>query len=222
MIECQLLQWGLSGRPLTPPLSLELGEGSLTAVLGPNGSGKSSLLKVLAGLARPLHGRCRVAGHKPGQIAYLPQLQTLDRQFPVNCRTLVNDGLWRSRESGAERRRRLHQALDEWQLLEQADRPLGALSGGELQRALLARLSLQQADLLLLDEPASAMDEAGQELFWQAVARWHAQGRTQILVCHDLERVMERVPHTLQISPAGCRYHPSAGSSAPADVSRAA
>ncbi|MEH6670132.1 metal ABC transporter ATP-binding protein [Halopseudomonas sp.] len=206
MINCQDMQWGPPGRPLTPPLSLQLRAGSLTAVLGANGSGKSSLLKVLAGLVRPLSGRCQVTGRKPGQIGYLPQVQTLDRQFPIDCQTLVNDGQWRNRGSRAERRKRLQDVLLEWQLVDQAYRPLAALSGGELQRALLARLSLQEADLLLLDEPTSAMDAAGQELFWGAVARWQAQGRSLVLVCHDLPRVAARVQHILHISAEGCRY----------------
>lgn len=210
MIDCQQLQWGPSGRALTPPLTLQLQPGSMLAVLGANGSGKSSLLKVLAGLARPLAGRCQVAGRKPGQIGYLPQVQSLDRQFPIDCQTLVNDGQWRYRGSRSERRKRLQQVLLEWQLVDQANRPLAALSGGEMQRALLARLSLQEAELLLLDEPTSAMDEAGQELFWCAVSRWQAQGRSLLLVCHDLPRVADRAEHILRISSDGCRYQPAA------------
>lgn len=206
MIDCRDLQWGLAGRSLTPPLTLHLQRGSMLAVLGANGSGKSSLLKVLAGLVRPLSGRCQVTGCKPGQLGYLPQVQTLDRQFPIDCQTLVNDGQWRFKGSRAERRKRLQDVLLEWQLVDQANRPLAALSGGELQRALLARLSLQEADLLLLDEPTSAMDAAGQELFWSAVARWQAQGRSLVLVCHDLPRVADRVQHILHISAEGCRY----------------
>tara|TARA_R110002051_G_scaffold16719_2_gene49922 strand:+ start:22302 stop:22907 length:606 start_codon:yes stop_codon:yes gene_type:complete len=185
---------------------MHLEQGSLTAVLGANGSGKSSLLKVLAGLARPLAGECRVAAQELGNIGYLQQVQALDRQYPIDCQTLVDAGQWRSRLPKVQRRKQLQRALVEWQLMEQAGRPLGALSGGELQRALLARLSLQQARLLLLDEPESAMDEAGQQLFWRAIKQWHEQGRTIVLVSHNLTKLAEHVPQALWISAGACRF----------------
>ena len=96
MIECHGLQWG-SGRPLTPPLDLQLAAGSLTAVIGSNGSGKSSLLKVLAGLGRPLAGRVDMGVSRMGGVAYLPQQQHVDRQFPIRLAELVAAGFWRSR-----------------------------------------------------------------------------------------------------------------------------
>jgi len=81
VIECRELQWGAGGRALTPPLNLKLAAGSLTAVIGSDGSGKSSLLRVLAGLDRPLAGHIRMSVARPGGVAYLPQQQQIDRQF---------------------------------------------------------------------------------------------------------------------------------------------
>ena len=86
------------------------------------------------------------------------------------------------------------------------DRPLQALSGGELQRALLARLELTDAPLLLLDEPAATLDEAGQTLLWQQIARWQREGRTQLVVCHDLDIVRRYFPNNLKIAADGCRF----------------
>jgi zinc/manganese transport system ATP-binding protein len=210
MIYCRNLQWGPPGNALTPPLDLQLNFGSFTAVLGANGSGKSSLLKLLAGLERPLTGECRVAARGRGDIAYLQQVQALDRQYPIDCRTLIDAGQWRSRLPKMQRRARLEQALAEWQLTDQAGRPLGALSGGELQRALLARLSLQEAQLLLLDEPEAAMDEAGQQLLWRAIKRWQDQGKTVVLVTHNLGNLVGQMQQALWVSADGCRLGPLA------------
>ncbi|WP_236247531.1 ATP-binding cassette domain-containing protein, partial [Pseudomonas tohonis] len=129
-----------------------------------------------------------------------------DRQFPLSLGELAMAGLWRSRLSRVERRRRCAAALADWQLEALADQPLLALSGGELQRALLARLELMDAPLLLLDEPDAALDAKGQAILWQRIARWQREGRTQLVVCHDLEAVRERLPRCLLIRADGCRH----------------
>lgn len=208
MIRLEQLQWGAQGRALTPPLSLQLAAGSLTAVVGANGCGKSSLLRVIAGQRAPLAGRVTVAVPRLGGIAYLQQQQQFDRQFPISLQALVAAGLWRSSASRRERRRLLFEVLADWQLCGLEDRPLQALSGGELQRALLARLSLTDAPLLLLDEPEVALDDETRHLFWQHVARWQAEGRTQLLVSHDLQRCREHLQNGLLINANGCIHAP--------------
>lgn len=204
MIECHGLQWGASGRALTPPLDLRLAEGSLTAVIGSNGSGKSSLLKVVAGLDRPLAGRIEVGVPLLGGVSYLPQQQQVDRQFPICLAELVSAGLWRSRLGRGERRARLHRALADWGLLDLQGHGLHALSGGELQRALLARLSLTDAQVLLLDEPEAALDEVGLRLLWQHIERWQQQGRTLMLVSHNLVGLSQRHCDGLLVARSGC------------------
>ena len=92
MIRCLGLQWGPAGRPLTPPLDLHLPAGSLTAITGANGSGKSRLLKVLAGLHKPLAGQLRLAVPSLGGVGYLAQQQSFDRQFPIDLLGLVAAG----------------------------------------------------------------------------------------------------------------------------------
>ena len=204
MIRCQALRWGAPGQPLTPAVDVDLPEGSLTAVIGANGSGKSSLLKVIAGLQKPLSGSVILDVPRKGGLSFLPQQQHLDRQFPISLQELVAAGFWGSKQSTEVRRQRLNAALEDWCLSGLEQRPLMALSGGELQRALLARLSLAEAPLLLLDEPHAALDELGQALLWKHLHAWHAEGRTLVVVCHDLAAVRQHIPKTLLIKSSGC------------------
>ncbi|KPN88424.1 metal ABC transporter ATP-binding protein [Pseudomonas nunensis] len=209
MIRCQSLRWGAPGQPLTPAVDFELPEGSLTAVIGANGSGKSSLLKVIAGLQKPLAGKIVLDVPRKGGLSFLPQQQHLDRQFPISLQELVAAGFWGSKQTPEARSQKLKAVLDDWCLSGLEHRPLMALSGGELQRALLARLSLAEAPLLLLDEPHAALDELGQELLWKHIHAWHAEGRTLVVVCHDLAAVRQHIPQTLLIKSSGCTLGPS-------------
>lgn len=204
MIECHGLQWGAGSRALTPPLDLRLAPGSLTAVIGSNGSGKSSLLKVLAGLDRPLAGQVDVGVPLMGGVGYLPQQQHVDRQFPIRLAELVSAGFWRSRLGRSERQVRLRQTLMDWGLLDLQAQGLHALSGGELQRALLARLSLTDAQVLLLDEPEAALDDVGLSLLWQHIERWQHEGRTLVLVSHNLAGLGHHNCDGLLIARSGC------------------
>ncbi|WP_434696316.1 ATP-binding cassette domain-containing protein [Pseudomonas sp. Z1-14] len=222
MIRCQGLSWGIPGHPLTPPLHMERPEGSLTAIIGANGSGKSSLLKVIAGLQKPLTGKVSLNVQRRGGVSFLPQQQHLDRQFPISLQELVAAGSWGNRQEPAARIQRLKAALDDWALSGLEHRPLMALSGGELQRALLARLSLTEAPLLLLDEPHAALDEKGQALLWDNIQRWHREGRTLVVVCHDLAAVHQHIPHTLLINPSGCVLGRSAELIAPTPYTQVA
>ena len=169
MITCTALRWGAPGQPLTPALDLTLIKASLTGVIGANGSGKSSLLKVIAGLQKPLSGKVTMDVPRRGGVSFLPQQQHLDRQFPISLQELVAAGFWGTRLTPQQRNERLHAVLEDWCLNGLEQRPLMALSGGELQRALLARMSLAEAPVLLLDEPHAALDEDGQALCWKHI-----------------------------------------------------
>lgn len=208
MIRCEGLQWGPPGRPLTPPLDLHLAAGSLTAVIGHNGCGKSSLLKVIAGWQAPLAGRVRVEAPRPGGIGVLVQQQAFDRQFPIRLDALVAGGLWSQKHSRAAQRARLEQTLERWQLSGLQALPLEALSGGQLQRALLARLDLTDARLLLLDEPEAALDAEGQALFWQRARQWQAEGRTLLVVSHAVGHLSDWLDNALLVSAQGCILAP--------------
>lgn len=209
MITCNALRWGAPGQPLTPALDLTLEKGSLTGIIGANGTGKSSLLKVIAGLQKPLAGKVSVAVPRRGGLSFLPQQQHLDRQFPISLQELVAAGFWGTQLNPPQRNERLQAVLEDWCLSGLEHRPLMALSGGELQRALLARMSLAEAPVLLLDEPHAALDEDGQALCWKHIHAWHHQGRTIIVVCHDLASVRHHTQHVVQIKSTGCVFGPS-------------
>ncbi|AZF34778.1 Zinc ABC transporter, ATP-binding protein ZnuC [Pseudomonas sp. R4-35-07] len=209
MIICNALRWGAPSQPLTPAVDFTLAKGSLTGVIGPNGFGKSSLLKVIAGLQKPLAGTVSVAVPRRGGLAFLPQQQHLDRQFPISLQELVAAGFWGTRLTPPQRSERLQTVLEDWCLSGLEQRPLMALSGGQLQRALLARMSLTDAPVLLLDEPHAALDEEGQALCWKHIHAWHEAGRTLMVVCHDLASVRHHTPHVLHIKSTGCALGPS-------------
>jgi len=179
---------------------------SLTAVVGPNGAGKSSLLQAIAGI-RPLQsGRIGSVADHQNILAYLPQKAEIERNFPVRVGELIALGAWRS--FGAFRRPpdsvfdRVAEAAASAGLDGLLNRPIENLSVGEFQRALFARLLLQDASVILLDEPFAAVDERTAEDLLRLVLHWHQTGRTVIAVLHDLDQVRAHFPTTLLLARA--------------------
>ncbi len=188
-------------RPAVHHLSGRFAPGSLTAVVGPNGAGKTTLLRAIAGLHRPDEGRVEGAA---GQVALLPQQSSLDRSFPLTCLDAVLLGLWG--ETGAFRaipragRARAEAALAAVGLEGFERRPVGSLSAGQFQRVLFARLLLQDAPVILLDEPFNALDARTAAELLAMVRRWHGEGRTVIAVLHDMDLVRREFPETLLLA----------------------
>jgi zinc/manganese transport system ATP-binding protein len=187
-------------------LTGEFTPASLTAVIGPNGAGKSSLLKALAGIVRPAAGEVICAAVARHRLAYLPQQDELDRGFPITVAELVALGDWRNfgsvREPPQHLAARVHEALAAVGLLTVTDRQVGELSVGQFQRALFARLLLQDADVILLDEPFASLDESTTEDLLHFLQRWQAEGRTVVAVLHDLDHVRRYFPSTLLLARA--------------------
>lgn len=183
-------------------LSGKLRRGSLTAVVGANGSGKSTLMKGIAGMLPPMAGSLVLA--KDVRTAYLPQQSELDRHFPARVIDLVALGLWPRR--GLLRRHRasdraaLSQALAAVGLQGFEHRTIDTLSGGQLQRALFARVLVQDADLILLDEPFNAIDARTQTDLIGLIQHWHKEARTVMVVMHDLDLVREYFPQALLLA----------------------
>jgi zinc/manganese transport system ATP-binding protein len=198
------LTLGYDRYPVVHHLAGEIAAGSLLALVGPNGAGKSTLLKAIAGEIAPIGGRLQIDGVRRRQIAYLPQQSAIDASFPIAIFDLVAMGLWRSigpfRALGRSGRGRVETALAAVGLSGFENRPIGSLSGGQLQRARFARLLLQDAPLILLDEPYTAIDLKTAADLAGLIARWHAEGRTVIAALHDLEHVRGHYPETLLLA----------------------
>jgi len=185
-------------------LTGEFAPASLTAVAGPNGAGKSSLLKALAGIIRPAAGEVTCAALARHRLAYLPQQDELDRGFPITVAELVALGDWRNfgavREPGQRLAADVEEALAAVGLSSVTDRQIAELSVGQFQRALFARLLLQDADVILLDEPFASLDESTTEDLLRFLQRWQGEGRTVVAVLHDLDQVRKYFPATLLLA----------------------
>ncbi len=193
-------------------------QGSLTAVVGPNGAGKSTLLKGIAGVlpqqASPV-AQSAIAwpGARP-QVAYLPQQSEIDRHFPMRVGDCIMLGLWG--QTGAlgaatpAQWARTAAALDAVGLQGFAQRPIATLSSGQMQRVLFARVLVQDAPLILLDEPFSAMDSKTTAALLDVVLRWQDEGRTVIAVLHDDAQVRQFFPQTLLLARQCIAWGPTA------------
>lgn len=184
-------------------LSGTIASGSLTALVGSNGSGKTTLLRAIAGLHPLASGRIDRDGLAAADIALLAQGSHLDRSFPITCQDVVAlaaSRLGPFRSIGRDRMAAAKSALGRVGLAEMASRPIQALSAGQFQRVLFARTIIQDARLILLDEPFTAVDAATTRLLMSVIEEWHAQGRTIIAVLHDMDLVRRYFPHTLLLN----------------------
>ncbi len=204
-IEAENIAATYGGPPVLHNLNLRLPGGELIALIGPNGAGKSTFFKLLSGVMRPIEGRLSVMGQEVGQqraqsaIAYVPQEESIDWDFPISVREVILAGRFgRMRQEGFPGRlfppwfaRREHhdaarRALDAVEMLHCETRPIGALSGGQKKRVFLARALAQDARILLLDEPLAGVDARSAEVIFNVFHRARNEGRTLILVTHDL------------------------------------
>src|SRR3954453_15369839 len=185
------LTLGYDRHPAVHHLDGAIETGALVAVVGPNGAGKSTLFKGIVGLIKPLAGRIE-RGDVPAQnIAYLPQAAEIDRTFPINVYDMVAMGLWRRTGlfGGLDReaRDRIEQAIAAVGLTGFEDRSIATLSGGQMQRMLFARLLLQDARVIVLDEPFNAVDAKTSADLFDLVQRWHGERRTVLTAMHDID-----------------------------------
>jgi zinc/manganese transport system ATP-binding protein len=203
VIELEQVSLGWRDRVALRDVSGAFAQGSLTAIVGPNGAGKSTLLKSIMGALAPLRGRIRILGGR-GELAFLPQAAQLDRHFPISVYDMVALGAWRRvgawRGFGQDEHQRVLAALETVGLADFSARMVATLSGGQMQRALFARLMLHDAQILLLDEPFNTLDSDTTADLLALIQQWHAQGRTVLAVLHDLDMVRASFAQTLLLA----------------------
>lgn len=208
------LTLGYERHPAVHHLNGDVPQGDLLAICGPNGAGKSTLLKGICGALRPLGGRVDLHGLSTHDIAYLPQSAEIDRSFPIHVFDLVSMGLWRRSGLfggiGRADKRRIEASVFAVGLEGFEARPIGTLSGGQMQRALFARLLLQDARVILLDEPFTALDTRTTTDLITLVRRWHNEGRTVLAVLHDFDMVRTAFPQTLLLARTEVAWGPTA------------
>ncbi|KAA3514241.1 metal ABC transporter ATP-binding protein [Agrobacterium rosae] len=210
--------------PAVHHISGSFAKGSLTAVAGPNGAGKSTLLKAIIGDIRASQGSVDHA-LKRAEFGYLPQATDINRRFPISVLETVLLGTWKT--AGAfgsvtqKDEKRAEEALATVGLSGFEKRSIGALSAGQFQRVLFARLLMQDASVILLDEPFTAIDARTTRDLLDIVTHWHGEGRTVIAVLHDFEQVRTHFPETLLIARELIAWGPTHQVMSPVNLLRA-
>ena len=183
--------------PVLWDIDLDIPPGVMCAIVGPNGAGKSTLIKAALGLVRPVAGHVRFLGRPigqmRGQIGYVPQRHSVDWDFPTTARDVVEMGLYRDlgwlRRPGKAEHARALAALAEVGMQDYADRQISQLSGGQQQRVFIARALVQDAPILILDEPMAGVDASTEAIIIALLKKLRDAGRTVIVVHHDLTTV---------------------------------
>lgn len=182
-------------RMILSNVNLTVDHGDFMAITGPNGGGKTSLLRIILGLLKPSGGKIKYYDNagKPTATAphfgYLPQKSSVDSHFPITVREVVASGLLSDRSiSTSEKTRRTEDILTTIELNDFADRPIGKLSGGQLQRALFGRAIISQAPVLILDEPLSYLDKHFESRLYEILRRL-SRHTTIILVSHEMSEI---------------------------------
>lgn len=171
-----------------------VGHGDFVAITGPNGGGKTTLLRIILGLLRPTQGSVRHCGGCSPAVGYLPQKNSVDPRFPITVREVVASGLLGKSHACDGRDGRVEQYIDLVELRSHADAPIGRLSGGQLQRTLLARALVSQPTLLVMDEPLSYLDKHFEARLYDILRELRLRC-TVLLVSHEMNTIDSMATH---------------------------
>lgn len=205
-------------KPVLWDVSFEIPPGSLVGVVGPNGAGKSTLLKAVLDLLPRASGRIRFFGQsyaaQRARVGYVPQRESIDWDFPVDALDVVTMGLYRQigwfRRVTRRHRELAMAALEQVGIADLAHRQISQLSGGQQQRTFLARALVQGADLYLMDEPFAAVDAATQRAILSVLRQMKDQGKTAIVIHHDLQTVPQYFDYVLLLNMRVVAFGPTA------------
>lgn len=196
------------GKPVLRGLDLDIPVGALSAIVGPNGAGKSTAVKAALGLIPAVRGEVRLLGEPlkrvRRRVAYIPQQDAVATDFPITAIQVVEMGRYPHRgwfralkEADDDA---VAKAMDRVGVTNLADQPIDELSGGQRQRVFLARALAQEADLLVLDEPFTAVDARTESTLLDLLAGVCARGGSVIAVHHDLRTVLDRFDHAVLLA----------------------
>ena len=195
------LTLGYRATPVVRDVSFALHEGDVLAVVGHNGCGKSTLVKTVLGTLAPVSGDIDWPQGRPNSIAYLGQQTEFDTRFPMRVRDLAEMGSWPSLgftgRMHSQRRSLVKSALERAGIAHIADMPIHKLSAGQLQRTLFARTIVQDSPVILLDEPFTSVDKTTESDLLTLIDDWSSEGRTTLLVLHDLSAVLQHCTQAL-------------------------
>lgn len=202
LIQLNDITFRRDGRTILEDINLTVDRGDFIAVTGPNGGGKTTLLRIILKLLRPDSGRVTYLGEDGTPVpslrfGYLPQKNTVDAHFPITVQEVIASGLLTEKNMSASARdEAIEQALKDVDLTDLRDRPIGRLSGGQLQRAMLARAIVRRPSVLVLDEPLSYIDKKFEHRLYPLVEEM-AQNSTVILVSHEMSHISAMAHHHL-------------------------
>lgn len=198
LIELKSLRFGYGAKPILNGIDLHLHQGQFAALIGPSGAGKTTLLKLILQLLRPQGGQIYRRQTPPLRVAYVPQLETVDWNFPVTAEEVVLMGITQS--SGwwpwprAADRQHARDIMGQLEIGDLAERHIRDLSGGQQQRVFLARALLAEPELLVLDEPTNGVDMRSSENIFHQLAHLNERGITILLTTHDLNMAAAHAP----------------------------
>lgn len=192
-IDMKNVCFSYDGQPALEDITLQIKKRELVSIIGPNGGGKTTLLKIMLGLLKPAKGKVKIFEKSPedarDNVGYVPQVATFDREFPITAIEVTMMGKLGKRGLGSrftkEDKEEALQALDQVGMLSHSNKQIGQLSGGQLQRVLVARALVKKPELLLLDEPLSSIDPETQKNFYELLNKLKKK-MAIVIVTHDI------------------------------------
>jgi zinc transport system ATP-binding protein len=211
LLEIKKLSAGYDGRTVLKEVNLIVHRSDFLGIIGPNGGGKTTLMKCILGLLKPTAGEILRAPAL--KIGYLPQYTTIDRKFPISVEEVILSGLSSQKSLTsrftAEQREKARSVITHMGLEGLEHRPIGELSGGQMQRALLGRAVISDPELVILDEPNTYIDKRFEARLYELLAEINHTSAI-ILVSHDIGTVLQQVKSIACVNET-LDYHPDTG-----------